>query len=203
MTDKDGGCISLDSPSYAVAMGGLVQPPAAAAAAAAAAAPVPKGKAGSKPPLASAVNLAAAHSLFKPLRLVITAWSMAGSPANTEPLVKHKAVATGYKLDVSGCAAKGQPFTVFRFDGYLAFRSTGQTKSVRKFLWAKKEPVLGNPKSVQELSGRCAAAKQACRRATFVQAEGLSVGEKEFGPFGAYGSTYFVCVSGAVPAYTH
>jgi hypothetical protein len=200
-TDLDGGCISLDGPSFAVAMGGLVQPPAAAAAAAAA--PMAIGKVGSNSAAASAVNLAEAHSLFKPLRLVITTWDKAGSPANTEPLAKLKAVATGYKLDVSSCAAHGQPFTVFRFDGYLAFRSTGQTKAVRKFLWTKREPVLANPNSVQELSGRCVAAKQSCRRATFVQAEGLSVGVKEFGPFGANGSTYFVCVSGAVPAYTH
>jgi hypothetical protein len=38
------------------------------------------------------------------------------------------------------------------------------------------------------------------RPATFVQAEGLSVGVRAFGPFRAYGSTYFVCVSQAVPA---
>jgi hypothetical protein len=207
MSDVEGGCISTDSPSYAVAMGGLVQPsiskpPAAAAAAvvstpphasdsAAAAAAVTAQD--SAVPVAGSLSLAEPHSLFKPLRLTVTAWSTGRVAASREPLPRHRASATGYMLDVSGCAATGQPFTVFRFEGYLSFRSTGRRS-------ADGQAVLENPGSVQELNARCVASKTACRRATFVQAEGLSVGVKDFGPFSAYGSTYFVCVSGAVPA---
>jgi hypothetical protein len=144
-------------------------------------------------PVAGSFSLAEPHSLFKPLRLTVTAWSAGNAVASHEPLPRHRASATGYMLDVSGCAATGQPFTVFRFDGYLAFRSTGRRS-------ANGKAVLANPGSVQELNARCVASKKGCRRATFVQAEGLRVGVREFGPFSANGSTYFVCVSEAVPA---
>jgi hypothetical protein len=147
--------------------------------------------------IAAQHSMAAPHTLFKPLRLVITAWSKGSYPAAAEPLSRLRASATGYQLDVSGCAPQGQPFTVFRFDGHRAFRSTGQVKTERRYLVLRqKTPVLENPKSVQELSARCTGAKQACRRATFVQSEGLVVGVKEFGAFSAYSATYFVCVSG-------
>jgi hypothetical protein len=137
------------------------------------------------------VSLAAAHTLFRPLRLTITAWSKVGWSANAEPYPKFRASAVAYDLDVSGCAPQGHPFTLFRFDGILAFRSTGAKDDSGR-------AVLANPGSVQELSARCVASQGACRYVTFVQSEALKVGAKEFGPFKAYGATYFVCVEGAV-----
>jgi hypothetical protein len=249
MSDIAGGCISRDSPSYAVAMGGLVQPAAvedtgaaagttaagtaAAGTAAALMTPVAVDAmnavagavgAGAAAPIGTAaaaeaaggfkaeqgasaavsglptlqtdqmlpdVSLAPADTLFRPLRLTVVAWSKVGWSANAEPYPKFRASAVAYDLDVSRCAAKGTPFTLFRFDGISAFRSTGAKDSLGR-------AVLANPSSVQELGARCMASKAACRWDTFVQAESLKVGAKDFGPFRAYGATYFVCVAGAV-----
>lgn len=186
-TETAGGCISTDSPSYAVAMGGLVQPPAAVSAGSAAT---------THSEAKQGLSLSAAGSVFKPLRLSITAWSRPEVPANSEPLTQYKATATAYKLDVSQCAPDGQPLTVFRFDSYLAFRSKASSRA--QLSHAGTDSIdLANPSSVEELVARCAASK-ACRRATFVQSSSLSVGSSQFGPFAANGSTYFVCVTGAV-----
>jgi len=188
-TETAGGCISTDSPSYAVAMGGLVQPAAAVSAGSTAATH-------SASEANQGLSLPAAASMLKPLRLSTTAWSRPEVPANSEPLPQYKAAATAYQLDVSRCAPDGQPLTVFRFDSYLAFRSTASSRATAPRAGTDSVD-LANPSTVEELVARCTASK-AYRRATFVQSSSLSVGSSQFGPFAANGSTYFVCVTGAV-----
>lgn len=218
--DWEGGCISSDSATYAVAMGGLQhspaapdgateQPPAAGRAAMwlpdgtfddAAGGTAATARGAFAAATAAATAAAAAANTTQPpwgrIKLTITAWSNPRVPANAEPHPKLRANATAYILDVSGCAARGELFTVFRFDGILPFRSTRTAAAAAAD--PQEQPVLANPASVQELVARCNSSNTACQSVSFEQGEVQVLGADKFGPIPAYGVTYFVCVKGQV-----
>jgi hypothetical protein len=144
-----------------------------------------------EPDAAGAAVPANGTQLFKPLKLEVTVWSSApGAAASAEPPPSLQA--TAYALDVSRCAARGEVFTVLRFNGLLAFRSNGQVTD-------QGRAVLSNPASAADLRARCNASKAACMAVHVVRDDRQQqLGAADLGPFPAGGVTYHVCVAGRV-----
>lgn len=129
--------------------------------------------------------------------LNITGWSN-GVAYYKEPTAASGATAL-YTLNVAGCAAAGQAFSVYRFNGIQAFRPG--TASWSGSGWSQTLVYTGtNPASLTALNTRCTAAGANCVKKSFTMAAAPApLTQADMGAFPSNGVTYFVCAAEAAP----